>query len=401
MVKFGSLFTRRAACAAASAAMACTLIWGCFSADRCAASASGWEQMNVPNTDGGLVVDPHLLPISSMQIFFGWSSNARAVKAPEFSFSVWKDKDWTEIKAPFFGGNVAGVRKVACAVAKQTVGVIFEHNIVEQDARAFEIKYAYSSDRGWSFTKPAVCDSFVCDTKAGTSVNIAGVGGRKPSFCFGWTAESNMVKAALFDAQYRGDSPRAVNLGRYGGDCDRVEMAGEEKGGFVCVWNSGSALMSSYIRPLLGTNEEAVKVAAGRFGRNFTVSDNKGRNATLVYDLPRLSKGDSCRRQVRRWKDGAWQAVPAAPPKAGEAPMGSYLTSCQDEDGNVYVASLSRDGEKIYYSRLKDGAFSDPEVALNLKPMIGCTGISIAVHDGSVYIFASQGPSNQMVRHSL
>ncbi|MBQ7529531.1 hypothetical protein IJT10_06475, partial [bacterium] len=336
-----------------------------------------WEQTEVPDTRGGLVVDPCLLSFNRLQSFFGWSSNKSVIKQPEFSFSVFEgEKDWTEIKAPFFGGNFAGVRKVAACKAKYSVGVIFQHNIVEQGPTAFEIMYTYSTDKGWSFSKPAVCDSYVADSSQGSDVEIAGVGGRKPAFCFGWIAENNMVKAALFDPAFKGDRPRACNLGRHATGCERIELAGEEKGGFVSVWNDGSGLESSYIKPLIGTNTEPVKIDKGRLGLNFSLCDNNGRNAMLVYDLPRLRKGENTRRQVRRWQDGQWQAVEAKAPAKGEAPLGACLESCQDQDGNLYVASLSKDGQSIYYSSLKDGRFSEPEVAMKLKPLIGCTGFS-------------------------
>ncbi len=362
---------------------------------------STWKSMDIPNTDGGLVVSPSLLGYKRLQVFFGWSNNKSLIKAPEFCFSMMEGDSWTNIKAPFFGSNLAGVRKVASAVAKYTVGIIFQHNIVEQSDNAFEIMFAYSNDNGWSFTKPAVCDSYVTDNGNGSDVNIAGVGGRKPSLCFAWIAENDMVKAAIFDPKYRGDRPRACNLGRHGANSERVELAGEDKGGFVSVWNDGHSLNSSYIRPLVGTNDDPIKVAQGKFGLNFSLSDNSGRNTTLVYDLPRLTKSDKSRRQVRRWQDGAWQTVEAAPPVGGEAKLGAALESCQDENGGLHVASLSRDGETIYYSALKDGRFSTPEVAVKLKPIIGCTGFSIAVCGKYVYIFASQGPSCQCVRRAL
>lgn len=402
-MSLGKNFHRRVAIGLACLACAGGVWLGCEHMDKSWAASSAWQHLDVPDTGGGLVVDPRLLAYKRLQVFFGWSNNNSVVKAPEFSFSVFESGNkWTTINAPFFGANLAGVRKVAAATAKYSVGVLFLHNIVEQSENAFEVMYSYSGDSGWSFSKPAVCDSFVLSGAGGGSdIDIAGVGGRKPSLCFGWTAENNMVKAAIFDPQYRGDRPRACNLGRQGVGCDKVELAGENKGGFVTVWNDGQSLLSSYIRPLIGTNENSVNIVRGKFGLNFSLCDNSGKNPLLVYDLPRLSKNDKSRRQVRRWEDGAWQVVPAAPPSAGEAPIGAALEACQDKDGNLHVASLSRDGESIIYSCLKDGKFSNPETAIKLKPMIGCTGFSIAVQDKYVYIFASQGPSNQFVRRAL
>ncbi|MBQ7501236.1 hypothetical protein IJT93_00775 [bacterium] len=393
---------------AALGAAALTLLGGvlhfAFKAENAAwAEAPKWESMGVPDTSGGLVVDPHLMNLNKLQVFFGCSNPNNKIKAPEFAFSVSDDgKKWTDVKSPFFGYNMPGVRKVSCALAKKTVGIIFQHNIVDQGPNAFEVMYAYSGDSGWSFSKPAVCDSFVSDSVSETAVNIAGVSGRKPALCFGWLAEGFKVKAALFDPTLRADRPRANNLGRYAAGGERIEMGGEENGGFVCVWNDGSGLLSSYIKPLIGTNEEPVKVASGKFGLNFSVSNNgSGRHALLVYDLPRLRKGENARRQVRLWKDGGWQNVEAAPPAKGEAPLGASLSSCQDKDGSLYVASLSKDGQTIYYSALKDGRFSEPEAAMKLKPLIGCTGFSIAVLNDYVYIYASQGPSCQLVRRRI
>ena len=38
---------------------------------------------------------------------------------------------------------------------------------------------------------------------------------------------------------------------------------------------------------------------------------------------------------------------------------------------------------------------------MNLKPIIGCTGFDLAVNGDYLYLFASQGPHNQMVRRPL
>lgn len=397
-------FKKKAAAGAAALAVLGGLLHFSFDTENAAWAEGGrWESMNVPDTEGGLVVDPHLMNLNKLQVFFGCSNPKNKIKAPEFAFSVSDDgNSWTDVKSPFFGYNMPGVRKVSCGLAKKTIGIIFQHNIVDQGPNAFEVMYSISGDSGWSFSKPAVCDSYVSDNPSGGAVNIAGVSGRKPALCFGWLAEGFKVKAALFDPSMRADRPRACNLGRYTTGGERVEMGGEENGGFVCVWNDGSGLLSSYIKPLIGTNDDPVKIASGKFGLNFSVSNNgSGRHALLVYDLPRLRKGENTRRQVRLWKDGEWQTVAAAAPAKGEAPLGSSLNSCQDKDGNLYVASLSRDGETIYYSTLRDGRFSDPEAAMKLKPVIGCTGFSISVLNGYAYIFASQGPNCQMVRRKI
>ena len=81
------------------------------------------------------------------------------------------------------------------------------------------------------------------------------------------------------------------------------------------------------------------------------------------------------------------------------SPLHDYLL--EDEDGNIHVASLTKSGEQILYSCLRDGKFSDPEVVMELRQVIGVTGIDIAYVDNYVYVTASQGPYMNISRRKV
>lgn len=354
-----------------------------------------WEQVSTPNTNGGLVITPNILDSGRLLMTWGWSSGKMEV--PEYAFSTMNGDSWTEPRVPFFGDNVGNVRRLATATAKYTTGLIYQRT-TEQDDDAFEVLYCISVDKGWSYTDPRVVDSFVHEEKGGTAVNIAGIGGRRPTFAFGWLSEARQVKTAILDPGYVGDRPRANNMGRYGLGCERIELAGEESGGFVSVWNEGSRLMSGYLRPLSGTAEESQLVQNGKVGLNFAMCDNKGRNPVLVFDLNRAPSNGGSRRQVRAWKDGQWNTVAAAAPSSGDFPVSLQIDACQDSDRNLHVVSLARNGESLTYSALKDNRFGEPETVCPLRPVIGITGMGIVAYDKYVYVVVSQGPYVQLWR---
>lgn len=361
---------------------------------------AAWEVMPTPETNGELALEPQLLGLSKPYLGWGWTNTSSKMVEPEFAFSFLEGSSWTRPRAPFFGSNVGNLRRMAVAVAKYTVGVIYQRN-TEQSHDSFEILYSMSGDKGWSYTTPKVCDSYVHEDTRGTDVAIAGVGGRKPTFCYGWLAEERQVRLAILDPNFRGDRPRANNVGRYGRGCERVELAGEEHNGFVGVWNEGQRLMSAYITPLVGEAKESQQIVSGKIGQNFSLSDSGGRHPVLVYDLPRSPKNGT-RRQVMTWNDkGEWEKIEAAPPLGGDFRLPLTISSCQDKDKNLYLASVSRNGESVHFTALRNGRFTVPELCMNLKPLLGVTGVSIACCGDYVFIAASQGPYMQVVRRSL
>ncbi len=366
------------------------------------AAETGWETMVPPNTGGGLVLSPHIIDSGSGKPFMVWAGTGvdASFKQPEFTFSVLRGNEWNEPKAPFFGNMVGNVRCISACLAKYTVGTIFMRN-AEDDKNSFEVLYTISSDRGWSFSKPAVADSFHHEDTAGTAVACAGVGGKKPMFSFGWLAESRAVKVSLWNPSERMDRPRAETVGRYGRGYERLGIAGEAKGGFVIAWNDGTKLMSKYLKPLVGSGDDATPLIEAKVGNNFDLTDYRGHNPKLVVELSKLRKADGARRQVWAWEDGAWKRIPAAAPPKGEKPTPSRLEACQDEKGDIFVATLPRSGDSILYSRLLDGKFTDAEVAMELKPVIGVTGFDIARVEDYVYITVCQGPYLNVVRRKV
>ena len=362
----------------------------------------GWQALIPPDTGGGLILSPRMTGAGSPRPFLAWAGTGAnaSYKLPEFTFSVLNGKNWTEPKAPFFGEFINNVRCLDVGMARYNVGTIYMRN-TEQSKTTFEVLFTNSSDKGWSFSKPAVADSFNHEDAAGTAVAIAGVGGAKPMFMMGWLSEAHTVKAAIWNPAEKMDRPRSENIGKYGSGYERLQLCGENKNGFLAAWNDGRNLMTTYLSPLVGKNEGANSLVNAKIGHNFALTDYRGRNPKLVFELPKLRKGEGARRQVYEWKDKQWERVPAAPPSKGERPCPARLEACQDEDGNIHVASLTKSGEQILYSSLRDGKFSDPEVVMELRQVIGVTGIDIAYVDNYVYVTASQGPYMNISRRKV
>lgn len=362
----------------------------------------GWQALVPPDTGGGLVLSPRMTGAGSSKPFLAWAGTGAnaAYTLPEFTFSVWEGKGWAPPKAPFFGEFINNVRCLDVGMARYHVGTIYMRN-TEQSKNTFEVLFTTSSDKGWSFTKPAVADSFNHEDSGGTAVAIAGVGGVKPMLMLGWLSEARTVKAAIWNPSQKLDRPRAENIGKYGSGYERLQLCGENKNGFLAAWNDGRNLMTAYLAPLVGTNEGANSLINAKIGYNFALADYRGRDPKLVFELPKLRKGEGARRQVYAWKDHQWERIPAAPPSKGEKPCPARLEACQDEHGDLHVATLTKSGEQVLYSCLRDGKFSDPEVVMELRQVIGVTGLDIAYVDNYVYVTASQGPYMYISRHKL
>lgn len=366
-----------------------------------AMSEGAWEALPNPDTAGGLVLSPRIKAVSGrLQMVWGWTNEAVKIKEPEFTFASFDGSNWTKPRPPYFGENFGRVRRLAMAQARQVVGAIFQRTM-DQDDNAFEIRYALSGDGGWSYSAPATADSFVHEGTTGTAVAMAGIGGRKPTFALAWLTEAKFVRAGVLDPLNNSDRPRANNLGNYATGSERVEISGEDDGGFVTVWSDGQSVKSARLKPLIGDPEESVTVARGKVGTNFALTDWKGKRPILVFESGTPPADGGSRRQVVAWKDRGWKKVNVAPPAGGEPPFPETMQAVQDEDGNLYVATLDRGMDAISYQTSRGGKWSAPEVAIDLDDDLTCTGFDIAVHDGSVYVVASQGPHLHFVRRKI
>ena len=351
-----------------------------------------WEVMPTPDTRGGLVLAPRLETGGGrLQMAWSGTNEASKITEPEFMFSSFDGSVWTRPKAPYFGDELGRVRRLALASARQAVGALFQRT-TEQSGNAFEVLYAVSTDGGWSYSRPSVADSFVHEGKTGTAVAMAGIGGRRPTFALAWLTEASQVRAGVLDPLNNSDRPRASTLGNYGPRSERVELAGEDGGGFVAAWNDGSTLRAVRLKPIIGDPEEAQSVATGTVETNFALTDWRGRRPLLVFETAQAPRSGGPRRQVHRWADGRWQKVDAAPPASGEPPFPQTLEAAQDEDGGLHVVSLPRTGDRLLYSRLVGGRWSEPETVALLDPNLGVTGFDVAVLGDRVYAAVAQGP---------
>ncbi len=286
------------------------------------------------------------------------------------------------------------------ARARQAVGVIFQRTL-DQDDDAFEILFAISGDGGWSFSAPAVADSYVAEGSVGTGVAMAGIGGRRPTFALGWIAEGGAVRVGVLDASSNSDRPRASNLGTHGSRSERIEMAGDDEGGFVVAWSDGPSLKSVRLTPIVGEPKDSQTAYTGSVGMNFALTDWKGKRPLLLLEADRAPRAGGARRQVLRWADRQWQKVDVAPPPAGEPESPTTLEAVQDENGDLHVVSLPRSGDRLVYSRTLKGRWTDPETVVNLNSALGVTGFDLSLLDDRLYVVAAQGTSVQVARRQV
>jgi len=366
-----------------------------------ASSEGAWEALPAPETSGGLVLAPCLESgAGRLQMAWGWTNPSTRIKEPEFTYATFNGATWTRPKAPYFGDNIGRLRRLGMARARQAVGVIFQRTL-DQDDDAFEIRFAVSADGGWSFSAPAVADSFVAEGSAGTAVAMAGIGGRRPTFALGWIAEGRAVRVGVLDASSNSDRPRANNLGLHGTRSERVEIAGDDEGGFVAAWSDGPSLKSTRLTPIVGQAQDAQTAWAGSVGRNFALTDWKGRRPLLVFEPDRTPTGQGPRLQIQRWADRQWQKVEVASPAAGEIEPSATLEAVQDENGELHVIRLPRGGDSLLYSRTRNGRWTDPERVMALNSTLGVTGFDVSLLKEHLYVVASQGTSVQVARRQV
>ncbi len=366
-----------------------------------ASSKGEWEALGVPDTAGGLVLAPCLESgAGRLQMAWGGTNEASKIREPEFTYATFNGSAWTRPKAPYFGDNIGRLRRLAMARARQSVGVIFQRTL-DQDDDAFEIRYAVSADGGWSFSSAAVADSFVAEGSGGTAVAMAGIGGRRPTFALGWIAEGRAVRVGVLDASRNSDRPRANNLGTHGSRSERIEIAGDDEGGFVTAWSDGSSLKSTRLTPIIGQAQDAQTAYAGSVGRNFALTDWKGQRPLLVFEADRNPSGGGPRLQVRRWADRQWHRVEAAAPAAGEPEPSLTLEALQDEGGDMHVVSLPRGGDRLVYSRTLKGRWTNPETVMDLNSTLGVTGLDVSLLKDHLYVVASQGTAVQVARRPV
>lgn len=362
----------------------------------------GWQTLEAPQTSGGLVLCPRISGAGTSNPFMAWGGTGSDTKfkQPEFTFAVLRGDTWSDTKSPFFGNMMGNVRCLELSMARYVLGAIFMRN-TEQSKTTFEVLFAGSNDKGWSFSTPTVVDSFVHEDAGGTAVTVAGVGGVKPMFMLGWLSEAKQVKAAIWNPAEKADRPRAEILGHYGRGYEHMQMAGVEGGDFIAAWYDGRNLMTAAMCKLVGEVTKTEAVVSAKIGYNFALTDYRGKNPILVYELPKVRKSEGARRQLYAWHKDAWTRIPVAAPPNGERPCPSRLAACQDEDGNVHVATVPKSGDQVLYNRVVDGKFTEPEVALRLKKVLGLTGFDIAVVDNYVYVTASQGPHLYITRRKV
>lgn len=363
---------------------------------------SPWQPVATPATGGGVVISPKLRVASGrLHMFWGWTNAAAKIVEPEFTYASLSGDTWSNPRPPYFGDNMGRVRRIATAVSRQSVGIIFQRQLDQAD-NAFEVLFALSMDGGWSFSeRPGVADSYNHEGTTGTAVAMAGVGGRNPGFAMGWLTEHRSVRVGILNPKAASDRPRAHNVGTHSVDGERLEMSGENGNGYLAVWNEGSSVKSVRLKPLVGDPEQVHTVLSGQVGLNFALTDRSGKDPLLVVETKSNPRGGGSRRQVYAWDDGKWSPVQVSPPEGGELPAPRRLEAVQDEDGVLHVVTYPGSGKAILYQNNKGGRWSKPEEALALDANLGVTGFDVAVRDGQAYVMAAQGPRLQIAKREV
>lgn len=355
---------------------------------------SGWERFKAPPTEKGLVLQPRLLNVRSRLTLF-WAGTSSAARSPEVYYCNKSDgdDDWSKVRAPFFGNDMARVRRVAVATAREATGLIFQRETTQGNG-AVEILLSLSYDSGYSFSNPFVLDSYVLGQEGGSYISLAARQGlQRPEFGAMWVAEDGVVRACNIDPR-SGFRPRAIVVGNVASIRSKVEIVGAGNEGFYAVWPEAKHLKTAHLKPLNGETEPSVTLAAGDFDRNFCVASYY-RGPGFV-----LAATESGALNVYEVKDEKFN--PQA--KARFPVHGRKLDSrCALEDRkHLHVAVLeSGSVSKLWYTTNRSGSWSEPTLICELEKEVPVTGFDIEVMEEYVWVCAAQEQLFQFRRLKL
>lgn len=351
------------------------------------ADTGAWQKFKNPDTNSGLMLQPRWVTLKDRLTLVWAGTNAQA-RQSEVMYTTTRDgdNDWNRVKAPFFGNDLGRVRRIALATARDGMAMLFQRETTQGNG-AVEVQLSMSWDNGFTFSNPIVMDSYVLGREGGSTVTIAArQGTRRPEFAAAWVAEDGVVRGANVDPR-SGFRPQAAVLGNVTDIHGKIEAVGGGNDGFYIIFAESKSLKMARMRPLTGGVEAAVTVATGDFSRNFaTTSYYRGPSFLTAA----TERGDFKTYELKDQK--------AKPLYTGKFPVpGPKLDSrlALEDEKHLHMAILdpAKPG-KIFYMNNQSGAWSAPEVAIELSPDASPTGFDIAVTHNYAWVIVTQ---NQLV----
>lgn len=322
------------------------------------AATSAWIPVDPPKEKIGLYIEPQLVCARGNRlhlIFAG--TNPKAIN-PEI-MQCYRDEgssDWSEVRAPFFGLDQGRVRNLAVCATRYALGLVFQKQLT-QGERAFEIDFTLSPDNGVEWIAPVLVDSFVCESRNGTSIAVAGrEKSNKVEFAAAWGTEGNGVKAALLNLRDPVRAP-AKSLGYHSSLSPKVSIGGHTDGGFGVVWSDSTGLRSVRLKPISGEADTPFTLITKDVQNNFGLAYRPRGPLQLLACL-------GSENFLYGWENGEWKRdEPGAPPNTSR-PSPVLAVDQQDKLHVLYQPTGTSD---VYYINNRSGSWSQPEKVFTMK----------------------------------
>jgi hypothetical protein len=354
----------------------------------------GWEKFAPPPTSQGLVINPRLLNVRGRLNMY-WAGTSGAARAPEVYYcnKSGDDEGWGKVYAPFFGSDLARVRRLAVATARDATVLLFQRE-TSQGNGAVEVQMTVSGDGGYSFSTPFVLDSYVLGEEGGSYISVAArQGTKRPEFAALWVAEDGIIRACNIDPR-SGFRPRALPIGTAASIKSKVEVVGAGGEGFFAIWPEGSGLKCSHIKPLTGSMGKAENVAGGEFLRNFS--------AAGYYRGPAFISASNESGQFGVYEARGDKLESRPTPKFPVPGRKLDSRTCLENQKHLHMAVVEGGKTpKMWYVTNRGGSWSQPTLICNLEPEVPVTGFDIEVTEGYVWAVVGQEQLIQLRRLKL
>jgi hypothetical protein len=348
-----------------------------------------WEEMPLPATHQGAVISPSVSTVGGrLAMVWAGTDPENDITEPEFFFATFDGSAWSAPRAPYFGDDLGRVRRVVAARSRHALACVFARQ-PGSSSGALDVMYCYSTDSGWSFTKPILLDSI--HGGAGSTLAVGGSDYREPGFVAGWVDESDQVRTVLMDSNV-GDHPTGKVVGQTSGG--RIQVTGDGQRGYLAAWLNGNSVETVHLKPLTGHPDDILRPVSG--ASRFALAAGGGRPPVL---LAQVSQGGKALLVSLTWSGGGWSAPSQAPLVF---PQGSEMRAVQDRQGRLHLLAYDSAANKIFYTRSRpQGGWEPPELALGLDPLMAISGFDMTADDEHLWLVAAQGPRVHLLRRRL